>query len=146
MNIVIDTNILISSLYKPSGITYELMANLSSEHELFISDISLTEIIKHQDRIIKSTKNSRVDFENLKLKLIAKTTIINLSSIPFSIVEYAYKLVKGIDENDIAFVATTIFTEGFLWTGDKPLYDGLKAKDFKNILNSNDIKKLTGYE
>ena len=66
MNIFIDTNILISSLYKPSGITYELMSKLSEIHQLFISDISITEIFKHQERILKSTKIDPVDFEKLK--------------------------------------------------------------------------------
>ena len=69
MNIVIDTNILISSLYKPSGITYELMSKLSETHQLFISDISITEIFKHQERILKSTKIAAVDFEKLKSKI-----------------------------------------------------------------------------
>jgi hypothetical protein len=33
-----------------------------------------------------------------------------------------------------------------LWTGDKILYNGLKAKGFEQILNSTDIKVLTAYE
>jgi predicted nucleic acid-binding protein len=146
MNIVIDTNILISSLYKPSGIIYELLAKLSETHQLFISDVSLTEIIKHQQRIIKSAKTNIIAFENLKAKLLHKTELIPLSIIPLSAGEQAYLLVNDIDENDIAFVATTIFVDGFLWTGDKPLYDGLRAKGFENVLNSNEIKKLTDYE
>ena len=146
MNIVIDTNILISSLYKPSGITYELMSKLSETHQLFISDISITEIFKHQERILKSTKIAAVDFEKLKSKILQKTETIALSLIPFSISEYSFKLVKGIDENDFAFFATSIFVNGFLWTSDKPLYNGLKEKDFDNVLNSNEIKILIGYE
>jgi predicted nucleic acid-binding protein len=146
MNIVVDTNILISSLYKPSGISYELMSKLSEIHQLFISDVSITEIFKHQERIIKSTKIAAVDFEKLKSKILQKTETVALSLIPFSISEYSYKLVKGIDENDVAFVATSIFVNGSLWTGDKPLYDGLKKKGLVNIFNSDEIKILIGYE
>ncbi len=116
MNIVIDTNILISSLYKPSGVTYELLAKLSETCQLFISDISLVEIIKHQQRIIKSAKTNINAFENLKAKLLQKTALVPLSLIPVSTGKQAYLLVKDIDENDIAFVATTLFVNGFLWT------------------------------
>ncbi len=146
MNIVIDTNILISSLYKPSGISFELIEKLEETHHLFISDISVIEIIKHQSRILKSSKLSEIYFEELKSKLFSKIEIISFSIIPYFIGETALELVKEIDDNDIAFVATTLFVDGFLWTGDKILYNGLKAKGFKKVFNLNEIKTLINYE
>lgn len=37
------------------------------------------------------------------------------------------------------FVATTLFVNGKLWTGDKVLYKGLRALNFKDIFDSADI-------
>ena len=48
-------------------------------------------------------------------------------------------MVSDIDPDDIVFVALSLSLNAYLWTGDKALYDGLKAKGFKNILNTRDI-------
>ena len=53
---------------------------------------------------------------------------------------------QDIDENDFPFVATAIFLDGYLWTGDKKLYQGLKAKNFNAVYDAADIKKLVNYE
>ncbi len=51
-------------------------------------------------------------------------------------------LVKDIDPDDIVFVALSLYLEAYLWTGDKVLYKGLKAKGFNRVINTQDIKKL----
>ncbi|MBK7098570.1 MAG: hypothetical protein IPH58_09725 [Sphingobacteriales bacterium] len=47
-----------------------------------------------------------------------------------------------IDIDDIDFVALARYLKGSLWTGDKLLYDGLKAKRFRTVYNTQDIIKL----
>ncbi|HRN49369.1 MAG: PIN domain-containing protein [Chitinophagaceae bacterium] len=47
-----------------------------------------------------------------------------------------------IDLYDIDFVALARYLKGSLWTGDKHLYDGLKAKRFRTVYNTQDIIKL----
>jgi hypothetical protein len=32
--------------------------------------------------------------------------------------------------------------KGSLWTGDKPLYEGLKGKRFRTVYNTQDLMKL----
>ena len=54
----------------------------------------------------------------------------------------AERTVKDIDIDDLDFVALTNFIKGYLWTGDKPLYNGLKEKNFKKVLNTNELEKL----
>ena len=62
--------------------------------------------------------------------------------IPQNDWEKAEILVKDIDEDDIDFVALTRYLKGSLWTGDKALYQGLKAKRFRTVYNTQDLFKL----
>jgi hypothetical protein len=39
-------------------------------------------------------------------------------------------------------VALTRYLKGGLWTGDKPIYNGLKAKGFRSVYNTADMSKL----
>ena len=41
--------------------------------------------------------------------------------------------------DDLDFVALTDYLKGVLWTGDKGLYDGLKNKGFKKVVNTQDL-------
>ena len=54
----------------------------------------------------------------------------------------AYELVNDIDFNDIVFVALNEFQESILWTGDKVLMKGLKAKDYKRIISTEELVQL----
>ncbi|MEJ7821387.1 MAG: PIN domain-containing protein [Chitinophagaceae bacterium] len=43
--------------------------------------------------------------------------------------------MADIDIDDTDFVALTSYLKGGLWTGDKLLYDGLKAKRLRTVYN-----------
>ncbi len=49
------------------------------------------------------------------------------------------KIIENIDVNDVDFVALTKFLKATLWTGDKILYNGLKAIAFKKIMKTNEL-------
>jgi len=51
-------------------------------------------------------------------------------------------MVEDVDINDIDFVALTKYIKGSLWTGDKVLYAGLKAKSFRTVYNTRDMELL----
>ena len=147
MNVVIDTNILMSALIKPDGIIFDLICLLHhQQYLLYISDYSLVELSNHHNRILKASALDIHEFDKNKVFLLKKIIIISSDFISDSDLTEATVLTRGIDKYDIVFVATALFVKGYLWTGDKPLYNGLKEKDFKNVLNSNDIKQLINYE
>lgn len=146
MKIVIDTNILISALIKPDGKIFDLLENLRLNHELYLSDYSLIELSNHRNRIIKTSKLAPEQFDRNKELLLRSIFTIPAEYIPNPLLVQAFTLVKEIDKNDTVFIATSIFLDASLWTGDKVLYNGLKAKGFQQILNSTDIKELIGYE
>jgi predicted nucleic acid-binding protein len=54
----------------------------------------------------------------------------------------AYNLVKDVDLNDIAFVALNEYKQALLWTGDKVLINGLKAKAYDRIITTEEMINL----
>jgi len=62
--------------------------------------------------------------------------------IPEVIWEKAEILVAGIDIDDIDFIALTRYLKAALWTGDKPLYEGLKTKRFRTVYNTAEMVRL----
>ena len=75
-------------------------------------------------------------------KMLTKLTFINEELIPKNDWEKAEQLLIDIDLDDTDFVALTRYLKGSLWTGDKPLYDGLKARRFRTVYNTQDMIKL----
>lgn len=61
------------------------------------------------------------------------------STIPFEFWKGAAHLVRGIDMDDIPFVALSLFSYVKLWTGDKVLTAGLIEKGFKNIITTQEM-------
>jgi predicted nucleic acid-binding protein len=54
----------------------------------------------------------------------------------------AINLVANIDENDALFVALNNRLSGFLWTGDKRLINGLRKKDYQNLITTDELFEI----
>ena len=134
MNIVLDTNIVMSIIIKPNGKIHFLFDGLAQTHKLFISEITLIELANHHSKLLKFTKLTIRDFEVFKTELLKRLDIVSSEFLSDDILLQSYNLVSGVDENDIAFVASAIFVGGGLWTGDKLLYNSLQNTDlFENL-------------
>jgi predicted nucleic acid-binding protein len=142
MNIVLDTNILFSILLRPDGKIASYFNSLKEKNRLFISDFSFEELNNHYARLLKISKMSFNDLERLKIKIFSQATIISSDLFTADIIRKAYELVKNIDVDDMALVATSLFVNGYLWTGDKRLYSGLLKQDFQQVYNSSQIQLL----
>jgi predicted nucleic acid-binding protein len=100
------------------------------------------EIQKHWSKLRKVSKLSNDELEEARYRLFSKISFVNEDLIPPKIWLRSEQLVADIDIDDIDFVALTAYLKGSLWTGDKPLYNGLKAKNFKRVYNTNDLYKI----
>ncbi len=140
--IVADTNIIFSCLVNSQGIIGDIIFNSEDIFEFYSNQYMRFEIRKHWDKLKKISKLTDQELTTSYEKMLTKFIFINEELIPQKDWEKAETLVQNIDLDDTDFVALTKHLKGGLWTGDKPLYDGLKAKRFRSVYNTQNIVKL----
>lgn len=140
--IIVDTNIIFSCLLNSHGTFSDLIFNSENVFDFYTNNYMRFEIRKHWNKLIKISGLTDGELETAYDKLLTKLTFINEELIAQSDWEKAEILSSDIDIDDSDFVALTRFLKGYLWTGDKPLYDGLKAKRFRTVYNTQDMIRL----
>ena len=140
--IIVDTNIVFSCLLNSQGTIGDLIFNSNDIFDFYSNEYMRFEIHKHWEKLKRISKLTDLELKTAYDKLLPKLTFINEELIPQTIWEKAETLVADIDLDDTDFVALTRYLKGSLWTGDKPLYDGLKAKRFRNVYNTQDMITL----
>jgi predicted nucleic acid-binding protein len=142
MKIIIDTNILISTIMSSGGVVGTFLLKDLREIEKFSCYYLYIEIFDKKEKIIKYSKLPEKEVLELLYLVLKNIQFINENQISKSSWEEAKELTKDIDVKDISFVALTIEIGAKLWTGDKKLYKGLRKKGFMDIVNLEDLKKL----
>jgi predicted nucleic acid-binding protein len=140
--IIVDTNIIFSCLLNSEGTIGDLIFNSENIFDFFSNQYMQFEIHKHWNKLKKISKLTDLELETAYNKLLTKLTFINEELIPQKDWEKAEALTLDIDVDDADFVALTRYLKGSLWTGDKPIYHGLKAKRFRTVYNTQDLIKL----
>ena len=140
--IIVDTNIIFSCLLNSQGTIGDLIFNSESIFDFYSNQYMRFEIRKHWKKLMKISKMSELELETSYDKMLTRLTFINEELIPHIDWQKAETLVADIDLDDSDFVALTRHLKGGLWTGDKPLYEGLKAKRFRTVYNTQDMIKL----
>lgn len=142
MKIVVDTNIIFSSLLNSDGVIGDLIFNSSKHFEFYSCSYMRFEIQKHWGKLKKISKLSDEQLEVSYAQILTKIKFINEEIIPVDIWLSSEKITKDIDVDDTDFVALTRFLKATLWTGDKVFYNGLKEISFKKVLNTSDLLEL----
>jgi predicted nucleic acid-binding protein len=131
--IIVDTNIIFSCLLNSQGTIGDLIFNSETIFNFYSNEYMLFEIHKHWNRLLKISKLTDEELHISFEKLLTRLIFINEQLIPENVWQNAEVLVTDIDLDDTDFVALTRYLKGGLWTGDKPIYDGLKAKGFRSV-------------
>ena len=113
--------------YQNSVILHTL---LDDDYNFIAPNFILTEIFNHKEKITKHSKLSANELLELLNNLFSRIQFVTPDFISLSNFSKAINLCKDVDEKDTIFVALTIELNAELWTGDKRLKDGLKAKGF----------------
>jgi len=140
--IIVDTNIIFSCLLNSEGTIGDLIFNSRNVFEFYSNQYMRFEIHKHWDKLKNISKLTDLQLQTAYEKMLTKMSFINEELIPQKDWVKAETLVVHIDLDDTDFVALTTHLKGILWTGDKPLYEGLKASRFRTVYNTQDIFKL----
>ncbi len=139
MKIVVDTNIIFSALLNSNGTIGEVLFNSNDCFEFYSCGYMRYEIQKHWEKLKKISKLSEQQLQIAYQQVVSKLKFINEEIIPQETWIIAEEITKNIDIDDTDFVAMALFLEATLWTGDKVLYNGLKALDFKEIATTTEI-------
>lgn len=142
MKIIVDTNIIFSSLLNTNGTIGQILFNSDGFFEFYSCSYMRHEIEKHWAKLKRISKLSDRELREAQHKLFSKINFINEELIPTKTWLASEELVESIDIDDLDFVALTKHLKGYLWTGDKELYSGLKRKNFKRIYNTNELISL----
>ena len=142
MKIIADTNIIFSGMLNTNGTIGDLLFNSRGVFEFYSCSYMRHEIENHWEKLKRISKLSDSELEEARFKIFAQINFINEELIPVKTWLAAEELVTDIDLDDSDFVALTKHLRGFLWTGDKELYNGLKKKNFKRVYNATELVAL----
>ncbi len=139
MIVTVDANILFSALISANGLMARLLTDLYLGLQRVSCHYVLIELFKHQPKIIKYAKKPLNDVLNDLSTLVNNLELYNETLIEIHHWQEADRLTIGIDSLDISYVALTLQTGGWLWTGDKKLTTHLRTMGFERVLNTEDL-------
>jgi len=142
MKIIVDTNIIFSALLNSNSTIGDLLFNSEKHFEFYSCSYMRDEIQKHWERLKKISRLSDKQLQSSYTQVLSKLKFINEEIIPAETWLASEEITKGIDIDDTDFVALTKFLKATLWTGDKVLYNGLKKRNFKKLLNTQELLSL----
>ena len=142
MKIIVDTNIVFSAILNSNSRIGKILLNSKEHFQFFTCNYLRTEIQRHRNKLLKLTKLTDDQLSELEDLITQHITFIDERLIPQDLLIKTEIQLKAIDPNDTVFVALTKHLEGKLWTGDLQLYNGLKAKRFKDIILTSELSLL----
>ena len=142
MNLVVDTNIVFSTLLNPHSAIGEILMNIQDDLVFFAPEFLKGELKKYAPKIAAYSKLNQKDLSDIESLVLSSINFVSEESISQQSWIKAYALTKDIDEDDTPFIALGIELNAKLWTGDKALSKGLAKKNLDIIITTADLKKL----
>ncbi|MBO0935235.1 hypothetical protein J2I47_01615 [Fibrella sp. HMF5335] len=143
MKVIVDTNIVFSAVLNSNGRIGDLLFNSTGLFTFYSCDFLKTELNNHRVKLVKIAKKMTESQVDIAVNnVLGQCTLINEKLISGSYWEIAERITADIDPDDAAFIALNEQLSATLWTGDKVLYTGLRAKGYARILNTDDLWSL----
>lgn len=139
MKVVVDTNIVFSAILNSNGKIGDLLLNSKQNIEFFSANYLRYEISNHYDKLSKISKQPINKIYQTETFVTKGINFISEEQIAETIWKSAYKLVKNVDIDDIAFVALSKHLRCKLWTGDGILIRGLHKNGYANTITTDEL-------
>jgi predicted nucleic acid-binding protein len=135
MNLVLDTNVLLSALIKDST-TRMIIAK--SEWSFYYPEISFCEIRKYKSVVLKKSGMSQQDYVKLLAYLVKRIVLVPDEQVNKNL-EAAKKIMAHIDPDDVVFVAAKLsIPNSIIWSDDKDFDKQSKVE----VLKSEQVARL----
>ncbi len=142
MNIVVDTNIVFSTLLNPKSTVGEILMNLQDKFTFFGPELLIDELERYASKIAAYSKLTPHQLTQIEQMILTNLTLVSEELISERSWIAAYGLTRDVDEDDTPFVALALELNTKLWTGDKALAKGLYQKGADLIISTNEMKGL----
>ncbi len=142
MILVIDTNIVFSTLLNPNSFIGEILMNVQDDFSFFAPALLFEEIDRYSSKIELYSKLNPKDIQTVKTLLLNSIELISEELISKENWKNAFELTHDIDEDDTPFVALSLELNARLWTGDKKLINGLLDKNNNIPISTEELKNL----
>jgi predicted nucleic acid-binding protein len=141
VNLVIDTNIVFSTLLNPHSAVGEILMNIQDHFTFFAPELLKEELKRYSPKISAYSKLNQHDLAEVEALLFSTITFVSEELISEQSWIKAYELTKDVDEDDTPFVALGIELNAKVWTGDKVLSKGLSKKGSYLTITTADLRK-----
>lgn len=131
MNVIVDTNIIFSSLLVQSSRLRDIL--LEREYSFYSPNYLFVELFRYKSKIEAQGKLSEEQLYLYLNLMLEKINFVQLEMISLENKQTAYEPCKDIDEKDTVFVALCLELKAQLWTGDKKLKNHLLKKGFDKL-------------
>ena len=142
MKIIVDTNKVFSGILNTESRIGKILTYSKNHFQFYTCDFLKIELLKHRSKLLKLTKRTAGELDELEQIVTKNITFINEHLLLRKHILFAEDLLRDIDLNDAPFVALTKQLRGKLWTGDKELQNGLLKKGFKSIITTAELSEL----
>jgi len=146
MKVIIDSNIVFSALLNTQSTIGDILLNSQDQLEFYTCSYLREEIDTHKPRILAKTGYTEIEYREVEFLIYQQIIFFTESLITFDIWKQAVELVRDVDMDDIAFVALSLFLDIKIWTRDKKLQNGLRAKGFNNLISTQELLVYRGNE
>ena len=133
MEIVLDTNILISSLLR-NGLTRDILS--LSPLKMYTVEYAKFEIEKHKDELLFKSKLDEKSFDYLTEFVFSKVNFVPMAELsPFR--DEAVEIMREIDIDDSPFIALAMLLGCPIWSNDLHFkkQNIIKSYTTKEIIN-----------
>jgi len=142
MTLVIDTNIVFSTLLNPKSFIGEIIMNVQDDFTFVAPSLLMEEIERYTSKIELYSKLNAKEIQSVKTLVLNSIEFISEELISEDNWLSAYELTKNVDEYDTPFIALALELNARLWTGDKKLINGLKLKSNNIAISTDELKAL----
>ncbi len=142
MTVTVDANIMFSAAISPDSRIAKILTDPYYVIRKVSCHYAVIELFKHQPKIIKFAKKTLEDVLNDLYTIINSLELYNETLIESHHWREAVRLTEGVDNRDVSYVALTLQTGGWLWTGDKKLIAHLRVLGFEKVVNTEELFQM----